>query len=67
MAQVIPLSACFERVAAYPVICMQVGIRPYDHPNFAMEKSIHLNSIMKSLLALVQEQCLTPRFGNKSE
>ena len=25
--------------------------RPYGHPNFAMEKPMHLNSMMKSLLA----------------
>ena len=65
MVLVIPLCACFEKVAAYPVICMQVEIRPYGHPNFAMEKPMHLNSIIKSLLAPFREQCLASRFGNK--
>ena len=52
MVQVIPLSACFENVAAYPVTKgVRVG-RSHGHPNFAMEKPMHLNSIMKSLLAL---------------
>ena len=39
MVQVIPLSACLEKVAVYPVTkCVWVG-RPYGHPNFAMEKN----------------------------
>ena len=46
-----PIVCLFEKVAAYPVLYMQVGIRPYGHPNFAMEKPMHFNSIMKSLLA----------------
>ena len=46
-----PIVCLFKNVEAYPVICMQVGIRSYGHPNFAMEKPMYLNSIMKSLLA----------------
>ena len=46
-----PIVCLFRKVTAHPVNkCVRVG-RPYGHPNSAMEKPMHLNSMMKSLFA----------------